>query len=63
MALIRLLPRTPDGKIGFREGMYMASTDELYLTVRGKGGHAAMPDNLVDPVLIASHIIVALGLV
>ncbi len=53
-------PNIPVGKIGFREGMYMASTDELYLTVRGKGGHAAMPDNLIDPVLIASHIIVAL---
>ena len=53
-------PNIPVGKIGFREGMYMASTDELYLTVRGKGGHAAMPDGLVDPVLIASHIIVAL---
>ncbi len=50
----------PVGKIGFREGMYMASTDELYLTVRGKGGHAAMPDFLVDPVLIASHLVVAL---
>ncbi len=53
-------PNVPVGKIGFREGMYMASTDELYLTVRGKGGHAAMPDQLVDPVLIASHIVVAL---
>lgn len=50
----------PVGKIGFREGMYMASTDELYLTVKGKGGHGAMPDQLIDPVLIASHIIVAL---
>jgi len=53
-------PQIPVGKIGFREGMYMASTDELYLTVRGKGGHGAMPDQLVDPVLIASHLIVAL---
>ena len=53
-------PNVPVGKIGFREGMYMASTDEIYMTVRGKGGHAAMPDNLIDPVLIASHIIVAL---
>jgi len=50
----------PVGKIGFREGMYMASTDELYLTVKGKGGHGAMPDQLIDPVLIASHIIVSL---
>ncbi len=53
-------PNIPAGKIGFREGMYMASTDELYLTVKGKGGHGAMPDQLIDPVLIASHIIVAM---
>jgi amidohydrolase len=53
-------PNIPVGKIGFREGMYMASTDELYLTVIGKGGHGAMPDTLIDPVLVASHIIVAL---
>ena len=53
-------PNVPVGKIGFREGMYMASTDELYLTVKGKGGHGAVPDQLIDPVLIASHIIVAL---
>jgi amidohydrolase len=53
-------PNVPVGKIGFREGMYMASTDELYLTVNGKGGHGAMPDQLIDPVLIASHIIISL---
>lgn len=53
-------PNIPVGKIGFREGMYMASTDEIYMTVRGKGGHGAMPDTLIDPVLIASHIIVAM---
>ena len=48
------------GKIGFKEGVYMASADEIYITVKGKGGHAAMPQGNVDPVLIASHIIVAL---
>lgn len=53
-------PQIPVGKIGFREGMYMASTDELYMTVKGKGGHGAMPDICIDPVLITSHIIVAL---
>ena len=53
-------PNIPVGKIGFREGMYMASTDELYLTVRGKGGHAAQPSSLIDPVLIASHVVVAM---
>lgn len=50
----------PVGKIGFREGMYMASTDELYIKVIGKGGHGAMPDACVDPIVIASHIIVAM---
>ncbi|MFD3276184.1 M20 metallopeptidase family protein [Aquirufa echingensis] len=48
------------GKIGFREGMYMASTDELYIKVIGKGGHGAMPDACIDPIVIASHIIVAM---
>jgi len=55
-----VMPYLPVGTVGFREGMYMASADEIYMTVKGKGGHAAMPENLVDPVLIASHILVAL---
>ncbi|MCS7004474.1 MAG: M20 family metallopeptidase [Cytophagales bacterium] len=55
-----VMPYLPVGKVGFREGMYMASSDEIYLTVCGKGGHGAMPENAIDPVLIASHIIVAL---
>lgn len=55
-----VMPLIPVGKVGFRKGMYMASADELYITVKGKGGHGAMPESLVDPVLIASHMIVAL---
>lgn len=55
-----VMPLIPVGKVGFREGIYMASADEIYMTVKGKGGHAAMPDHNVDPILIASHIIVAL---
>src|SRR5690606_32590662 len=55
-----VMPAIEVGKVGFREGMYMASADELYFTVKGKGGHAAMPDKAVDPILIASHIIIAL---
>ena len=53
-------PFIPAGKVGFREGMYMASADELYVTVHGQGGHAAMPDRNIDPVLITSYMIVAL---
>ena len=48
------------GKIGLKAGPYMASTDEIYLKVKGKGGHAATPEQIIDPILIASHIIVAL---
>ncbi len=55
-----VLPGLEVGKVGFKPGMYMASTDEIYITVNGKGGHAAIPHQLIDPVLIASHIIVAL---
>jgi amidohydrolase len=55
-----VMPLIPVGKVGFREGLYMASADEIYITVKGKGGHGAMPETLIDPVLIASHMIVAL---
>lgn len=55
-----VMPLIPVGKIGFREGMYMASCDEIYLTIIGKGGHGAAPDLAVDPILIASHIIISL---
>lgn len=55
-----VFPLLPVGKIGFREGMYMASSDEIYLKVIGKGGHGAAPELCIDPVVIASHIIVAL---
>ncbi|MBI3234021.1 MAG: amidohydrolase [Bacteroidetes bacterium] len=55
-----VMPLIPAGKVGFREGLYMASTDELYITVKGKGGHGAMPHLNIDPVLISAHMIVAL---
>ena len=53
-------PELEAGKVGFKSGQYMASADEIYLNVIGKGGHAALPHKVVDPVLISSHIIVAL---
>jgi amidohydrolase len=48
------------GKVGFRPGMYMASTDEVRIWVTGKGGHGAMPHQLIDPVVISAHLILAL---
>ena len=53
-------PELDAGQVGMKSGKYMASTDEIFLTVKGKGGHGAIPDRNIDPVLIASHIIVAL---
>ncbi|MGB4400728.1 MAG: M20 family metallopeptidase [Daejeonella sp.] len=55
-----VMPLIETGKVGFRAGKYMASTDEIYVTVHGKGGHGAQPQQNIDPVLITAHIIVAL---
>lgn len=55
-----VMPLIPAGKVGFRKGMYMASADEIYMTVKGKGGHGAIPEMNIDPIVITSHIITAL---
>jgi len=48
------------GKLSFRGGMVMASADEIYITIKGKGGHAAAPQFTADTILIASNLIVSL---
>jgi hippurate hydrolase len=53
-------PNLPPGKIAVRPGPMMAATDEIQITVRGKGGHAAMPHLTVDPVVAVAHVITAL---
>ncbi len=53
-------PPLEAGKIGLRAGQYMASADEIYVTVQGKGGHGALPHNCVDPIVITSHMITSL---
>ena len=55
-----VMPFIETGKVGFRSGKYMASTDELYVTVNGKGGHAAQPQQNIDPVMITAQILVSL---
>jgi amidohydrolase len=50
----------PVGKLSFRSGKVMASADEIYITIKGKGGHAAAPHLAIDPILISSHLIMAL---
>jgi amidohydrolase len=57
-----VFPGLEAGKVGFRKGMYMASTDELYFTIIGKGGHAAMPKEYNNPIFIAGEIIKQLHL-
>jgi len=55
-----VFPSLEAGKVGFRSGKYMASTDEIYILVKGKGGHAAMKGTYVNPLLIASEILLTL---
>ncbi|MGB4772486.1 MAG: M20 family metallopeptidase [Chitinophagaceae bacterium] len=53
-------PQLETGKLSFRGGKVMASADEIYITVSGKGGHAAAPHNTTDVILVASHLVVGL---
>jgi len=55
-----VLPELETGKVGYRAGRYMASSDEIYITVKGKGGHAALPGLSTDQIYIASSLIVRL---
>lgn len=57
---LHVLPAMETGILGFREGKYMASADEIYITVKGKGGHAAAPHLTADTILIASNLVVSL---
>jgi amidohydrolase len=54
------MPRIPVGKIGLRKGKHMASMDSIFVRITGRGGHGAQPHLNIDPVLIASHVIIAL---
>jgi amidohydrolase len=53
-------PELPAGTAGFREGLFMASVDDVFLTVKGRGGHGAKPHQNLDPVVTAAQIVVAL---
>lgn len=53
-------PQLEAGKLSFRSGKVMASADELYITIRSKGGHAAAPHLTTDTILVASHLVVSL---
>lgn len=57
---LHVYPHLPSGTAGFRAGQYMASADEIYITIEGKGGHAALPHQTIDPIAIAAQLITAL---
>lgn len=57
---LHVYPDQPAGELGFREGQYMASADEVYITIEGKGGHAALPHTTIDPIAIAAQVISSL---
>lgn len=57
---LHVYPHLPSGTAGFRAGQYMASADEIYITIEGKGGHAALPHQTVDPIAISAQVITAL---
>jgi amidohydrolase len=57
---LHVFPELEAGKIGLKSGMYMASCDEIYMTVNGKGGHGAMPHQNIDPIAISAQLITSL---
>ena len=57
MYALHVFPDMKVGNVGFKEGIYMASCDEIYITVNGKGGHGATPHQCIDPILIGANII------
>lgn len=57
---LHVFPDLEAGKVGFRKGLYMASSDEIYITVNGKGGHGATPNDCIDPIFIGASIVTQL---
>lgn len=53
-------PEVQTGSVGIRSGEFMASADEIYLTIKGRGGHAAFPERVTDPIIASAHILTSL---
>lgn len=60
MFALHVFPDMEVGKVGFKEGLYMASCDEIHITIHGKGGHGATPHKCIDPILIGAEIVTSL---
>lgn len=60
MYALHVFPDLEVGNVGFRKGLYMASCDEIYITIKGKGGHGALPHQTVDSILVGAEIVTSL---
>lgn len=60
MYALHVFPDLEVGKVGFKEGIYMASCDEIHLTINGKGGHGATPHQCIDPIVVGANIVLQL---
>ncbi len=60
MIALHVFPDMNTGNVGFKEGLYMASCDEIHLTINGRGGHGATPHQCIDPIVIGSSIVIEL---
>lgn len=60
MYALHVFPDMQVGKVGFKEGIYMASCDEIHITINGKGGHGATPNQCIDPIAIGAEMILNL---
>ena len=60
MVALHVFPDMEVGKVGFKDGIYMASCDEIHLTINGKGGHGATPNQCIDPIMIGANIVTQL---
>lgn len=60
MIALHVFPDLETGKVGFKDGIYMASCDEIYLTIHGKGGHGATPHQCIDPIIIGANLLLQL---
>lgn len=57
MTALHVFPDMETGNVGFKEGIYMASCDEIYITIHGKGGHGATPHQCIDPIMIGANML------
>jgi amidohydrolase len=60
MYALHVFPDLETGKAGFKEGIYMASCDEIYITIHGRGGHGATPHQCIDPIIIGANLLLQL---